>query len=458
MPLPKPNSGERQSHFINRCMANPTMNSEYPDPKQRRAVCQSQWDRSKKTDDVTHDGGQDMTNFKCGECGVEGIAGDIEHLETCSRHDQSDDVDPTEMFHTDLPVLAKTLPIETENKDIDVDARMVTHKISTALMDRHQDIVEQNWDLNDYTSNPVVLLDHNYGVENIVGQNLDMRLKRVHGGETWARTRFTDVTEKAQAAFRLLADGVAKAWSVGFIGTDVHRISDGAKNKCKRCIQAKKEILNGRDEDSVWIHGRHFIQAKMYEYSLVAIPANPQAVMAAIQKGIVSDKVAHELFRCIEDDEDRMYEEIGKAVAGHVGIAVGEAIKPMLEEIATINKAVAGNVEYLTNRAGRSSVLTPLTPEGPGTASVSYNFEMEPETKTTTGKEASTTPPPQDGDKPKEAADAPKKAKADKSNLPWSLSGKNTARRVDVALKVKEALGKDVRGRFLKHNTPRRRG
>lgn len=29
--------------FIERCMSNPTMNKEYPDAKQRMAVCAVQW-------------------------------------------------------------------------------------------------------------------------------------------------------------------------------------------------------------------------------------------------------------------------------------------------------------------------------------------------------------------------------------------------------------------------------
>lgn len=49
MPLPTPNKGEKQSDFISRCMGNDSMNSEFPDNKQRAAVCYSQWKKSKKT-------------------------------------------------------------------------------------------------------------------------------------------------------------------------------------------------------------------------------------------------------------------------------------------------------------------------------------------------------------------------------------------------------------------------
>lgn len=43
MPLPKPRSEEDEEKFIQRCMSNPIMKKEYPDQKQRTAVCYSQW-------------------------------------------------------------------------------------------------------------------------------------------------------------------------------------------------------------------------------------------------------------------------------------------------------------------------------------------------------------------------------------------------------------------------------
>lgn len=45
MPLPTPNSGESHDDFVDRCMANETANEDFPDAAQRRAVCESQWER-----------------------------------------------------------------------------------------------------------------------------------------------------------------------------------------------------------------------------------------------------------------------------------------------------------------------------------------------------------------------------------------------------------------------------
>lgn len=45
MPLPKPKESEDKDKFINRCMADKTMLSEFPDEKQRYAVCLAQFNK-----------------------------------------------------------------------------------------------------------------------------------------------------------------------------------------------------------------------------------------------------------------------------------------------------------------------------------------------------------------------------------------------------------------------------
>ena len=45
MPLPGPRSGEGRKGFLGRCMGDGVMNEEYPESKQRYAVCNGLWDR-----------------------------------------------------------------------------------------------------------------------------------------------------------------------------------------------------------------------------------------------------------------------------------------------------------------------------------------------------------------------------------------------------------------------------
>ncbi len=53
MPVPKPRDSEAQDDFIGRCMANSTMNEEYPENDQRAAVCHQAWrDRDKAEADM----------------------------------------------------------------------------------------------------------------------------------------------------------------------------------------------------------------------------------------------------------------------------------------------------------------------------------------------------------------------------------------------------------------------
>lgn len=47
MPLPKPQKDEARKDFLSRCMGNSEMNSEFTDQKQRYAVCNSLWRKSK---------------------------------------------------------------------------------------------------------------------------------------------------------------------------------------------------------------------------------------------------------------------------------------------------------------------------------------------------------------------------------------------------------------------------
>ena len=43
MPVPKPRKREEQDKFMSRCMGDSKMNEEFPDQKQRVAVCMQSW-------------------------------------------------------------------------------------------------------------------------------------------------------------------------------------------------------------------------------------------------------------------------------------------------------------------------------------------------------------------------------------------------------------------------------
>lgn len=43
MPIPKPEPQENMAGFLSRCMADDTMLAEYPNERQRIAICARQW-------------------------------------------------------------------------------------------------------------------------------------------------------------------------------------------------------------------------------------------------------------------------------------------------------------------------------------------------------------------------------------------------------------------------------
>ena len=61
MPLVTPKKSEKQGEFVSRCMGEETMNKDFPNQKQRAAVCYSQWgDKKAKASLVIGKGDNEM--------------------------------------------------------------------------------------------------------------------------------------------------------------------------------------------------------------------------------------------------------------------------------------------------------------------------------------------------------------------------------------------------------------
>ena len=170
-----------------------------------------------------------------------------------------------------------------EIKRVDAESRTVTHIISDASIDRVYDMIEPTgWDVANYMKNPVVLADHSYEVKSIIGRATEVTKTKVG---LFATTQFYDIGAGA-AAFHLVTEGFAKAWSVGFKPVASHGVGEGAKAGCKPCEKARKaQTTKADNDDMIYIRGRHFTEQELLEYSLVAVPANPNAVSAAMTKG-----------------------------------------------------------------------------------------------------------------------------------------------------------------------------
>lgn len=64
MPIPQPNKGEHKKDFVQRCVANEKMKSEYPDIDQRLAVCSSTFDERLAAEKISFDYDETLTTDK----------------------------------------------------------------------------------------------------------------------------------------------------------------------------------------------------------------------------------------------------------------------------------------------------------------------------------------------------------------------------------------------------------
>lgn len=179
---------------------------------------------------------------------------------------------------------------------LDEDTRQVRHVISTARMDRNNRIVEPaGWSLTNFREAPRVLANHDYTIEAVIGRAVDTKVE----GDALVSTTQFDTEGLGNVAFRLVQSGLVNSWSVGWVGLKAHRF--GEVEDCTVCAAARKKVE--------W--GRHFVKQDLLEYSLVAIPANPDAVMGLQTAGLVrGDEVAYWLdtFRAEAEIPDRSAE------------------------------------------------------------------------------------------------------------------------------------------------------
>lgn len=164
----------------------------------------------------------------------------------------------------------------SEIKAIDEKENTLTAYISTNTLDRMKEVLDpEGVDISNFKRNPVVLWAHNYE-QPPIGKAL--WIKR-DGNGILSKVKFA-TTEFAQEIFQLYKEGFLKAFSVGFIPKE---IEDGDGEKTPRKTFKKWELL---------------------EYSAVPVPANPEALALAIQKGILkTDSLKESIEKGWEDEK-----------------------------------------------------------------------------------------------------------------------------------------------------------
>lgn len=166
---------------------------------------------------------------------------------------------------------ARGIGMEIEEKSPEVvfkSARIIEHNyddanttiegiITSESMDRDKDIVYRDGvDIKRYLNNPIVLWNHDHNTP--IGKSEKMRKTKLEDGTKIlkAKTKFAK-TQFAQDLYQMVKEGILNAFSIGFIPTEMESRKDD----------------NG--------HGWNIYKSELLEYSLVSVPANPDAIVTS---------------------------------------------------------------------------------------------------------------------------------------------------------------------------------
>ena len=157
--------------------------------------------------------------------------------------------------------------------------------MSTSVIDRVGDtIAVDGWELDNYLKNPVILFAHD-------SHDLPIgKAVRVWKDEGSLRclVKFTDKDEyeRGYTVGQLVRRGYLNAGSVGF-------------------RPKEWEVAEDRDESGGWFPPVDFKTQELLEYSVVPVPANPEALVAAKAAGIDVESIAEWAEQTLEETRGR---------------------------------------------------------------------------------------------------------------------------------------------------------
>jgi hypothetical protein len=157
------------------------------------------------------------------------------------------------------------------------ETRIIPFTLSTPTRDRHHTVLNQeNWQLDNFRKNPVVGYMHNlYGdlcnppdPDNVIAMDKGIRVEDVAGVLSLLGLPYFEPAELnlvADKVFRKLILGTLRAASVGF-------------NEVGQGEWGQGEEAQGRDNETYYFAGQ-----ELWEYSIVSIPSNPDAVKKSMR-------------------------------------------------------------------------------------------------------------------------------------------------------------------------------
>jgi len=222
---------------------------------------------------------------------------------------------------------------ESEIKSSETDERGMTFTISTASVDRMGDtIAVDGWKLDNYRKNPVVLWGHD-------ASSLPLGKASkvwIEGGKLKAAVEFTPkgTSRFNDTVMEMLKGKFLNATSVGF-----------------------QPLKYDFSEDPQRRFGIDFIEQELLEFSVVSIPANPEALMDARSAGIdIEPMLDFHADQIVKSSEGQRLTELVARLAAKCGVAV--ISKERLENIE--RAATAQRIEAQRQRRNRDLELVRL--------------------------------------------------------------------------------------------------
>lgn len=200
---------------------------------------------------------------------------------------------------------------------------------STEDIDRDGDrILSSGWDLANFRKNPVIPWAHRYA-DPPVAQAVDVY---VSNNRLMFRPKFATKDEYAFAdtIWKLYKGGFLRAFSVGFEPIRRERVDRG----------------KGRG-------GYDYFEQELWEISACTVPSNPNAIVAAKTKGVISERELN-LFKSIEGLKSEPIEGLG-LTGSELGKIFGEILELKLRYEPIMNWSILYDrlVEYANSNGFR---------------------------------------------------------------------------------------------------------
>lgn len=155
---------------------------------------------------------------------------------------------------------------------------IITFIASDETLDRSGEVIPvDSWDLKNYKKNPVLLINHDYKVENIVGSASKIRNEE---GKMIFDAIFHEITQLSREVKEMVKGGFLSTVSVGFMRKGPKKDGDTEKNE-------------------------------LFEISFVPVPANPSAsrLKAIMEEEQVKSEQKAEIKEWVEKQEEPDEEE-----------------------------------------------------------------------------------------------------------------------------------------------------